>query len=89
MLATMIDTMDTVYATYRDMPDEQMSEFYNHIGMAAWTSSYTTKNMKPKAGRASYVNQVRYLVDTNAGAYAAALWIATIAHTIAQYKDAY
>lgn len=43
--------------------------------------------MHYRAGRASYVKQARYLTEVDAGAYAAAMWIAVIVRTITQFKE--
>ncbi|XP_032676558.1 triokinase/FMN cyclase-like isoform X2 [Odontomachus brunneus] len=84
---TMIDTMDAVYTMYGKILNEHVNDFYDKIAAAAWKGCDSTKNMKPKAGRASYVKQARYLTEVDAGAYAAATWISTIIHTITHYKD--
>lgn len=40
-----------------------------------------------RAGRASYTKQTQYLTQVDAGAYAAATWIAAIARTITLFKE--
>ncbi|EFN87717.1 Dihydroxyacetone kinase [Harpegnathos saltator] len=75
---TMIDTMDAVYTTYEKIPSKDCNVFYSKIAAAAWKGCDSTKDMKPKAGRASYVKQAKYLTKEDAGAYAAAIWIDAI-----------
>ncbi|GAB1867170.1 Triokinase/FMN cyclase [Camponotus japonicus] len=84
---TMIDTMDAVYAMYKRMLKEHPNDFYDRLAAAAWKGCDSTKDMKPQAGRASYVKQARYLTEVDAGAYAAATWIAVIVRTITQFKE--
>ncbi|XP_043479204.1 triokinase/FMN cyclase-like isoform X2 [Leptopilina heterotoma] len=45
-----------------------------------------TKNMTPKAGRASYVKQAEFLTQVDAGAYAITTWITAIVNTILNFK---
>ncbi|XP_012525510.1 triokinase/FMN cyclase isoform X2 [Monomorium pharaonis] len=84
---TMIDTMHGACMTYEKLLKEYSSDFYDKIAAAAWEGCYSTKNMKPKAGRASYIKQAQYLTDVDAGAYAAAIWIAAIVQTIAHFEE--
>ncbi|XP_014483599.1 PREDICTED: triokinase/FMN cyclase-like isoform X2 [Dinoponera quadriceps] len=79
---TMIDTMDAVCTMSRKILNERASDFYEKIVTAAWEGCNSTKNMRPKAGRASYVKQAQYLTKTDAGSYVAAIWITTIAETM-------
>ncbi|KAG5318886.1 TKFC cyclase, partial [Pseudoatta argentina] len=83
---TMIDTMYAAYTTYEKLLKECPSDFYEKITAAAWEGCYSTRNMKPKAGRASYIKQAQYLMEMDAGAYAAAIWIAAIVQTITHFK---
>lgn len=83
----MIDTMDATCTMYEKMLREHPSDFYDRLAAAAWKGCDSTKDMKPKAGRASYVKQARYLTEVDAGAYAAATWIAAIVRTITQFKE--
>ncbi|RLU16437.1 hypothetical protein DMN91_010505 [Ooceraea biroi] len=84
---TMIDTMYATCITYEKLLNEDWNNFYDQITTAAWEGCDSTKNMKPKAGRASYIKQTRYLTEVDAGAYAAATWIAAIARTIMHFTE--
>lgn len=84
---TMIDTMDAVCTMYEKMLKEHPNNFYDRLASAAWKGCDSTKNMKPKAGRASYVKQAQYLTEVDAGAFAAATWIVAIVRTITQFKE--
>lgn len=84
---TMIDTMHAACTTYEKLLEENPSDFYDKIATAAWEGCYSTKHMKPKAGRASYIKQTQYLMDMDAGAYGAAIWIASIVQTITHFKE--
>lgn len=44
-------------------------------------------NVCNRAGRASYIKQAQYLTEVDAGAYAAAIWIAAIVQTITHFKE--
>ncbi|XP_011869124.1 PREDICTED: bifunctional ATP-dependent dihydroxyacetone kinase/FAD-AMP lyase (cyclizing)-like isoform X2 [Vollenhovia emeryi] len=81
---TMIDTMHGACTAYERLLEEAIfpGDFYDKIMAAAWEGCYSTRNMKPKAGRASYIKQAQYLTEVDAGAYAAAIWIAAIVQTI-------
>ncbi|XP_071562550.1 triokinase/FMN cyclase isoform X2 [Temnothorax nylanderi] len=85
---TMIDTMYAACTTYEKLlKEEDPSDFYDKIAAAAWEGCYSTRNMKPKAGRASYIKQAQYLTEVDAGAYAAAIWTAAIVQTITHFKE--
>ncbi|XP_024878569.1 triokinase/FMN cyclase-like isoform X1 [Temnothorax curvispinosus] len=85
---TMIDTMYAACTTYEKLlKEEDPSDFYDKIAAAAWEGCYSTRNMKPKAGRASYIKQAQYLTEVDAGAYAAAIWTAAIVRTITHFKE--
>lgn len=82
---TMIDTMYAVCTMYEKLLNEDWNKFYDRIIAAAWEGCNSTRNMKPRAGRASYIKQTQYLTEVDAGAYAAATWIAAIAQTIMHF----
>ncbi|KAL0112622.1 hypothetical protein PUN28_012122 [Cardiocondyla obscurior] len=85
---TMLDAMHAACAAYEKLLKKQPSEiFYDEIATAAWDGCNATKLMEPRAGRASYVKQARYLTEVDAGAYAAAVWISAIVQSITHFKE--
>ncbi|KYQ56693.1 Bifunctional ATP-dependent dihydroxyacetone kinase/FAD-AMP lyase (cyclizing) [Trachymyrmex zeteki] len=82
-----IDTMYAAYKMYEKLLKKYPNDFYEKITAAAWEGCYSTRNMKPRAGRASYIKQAQYLTEMDAGAYAAAIWITVIVQTITHFKE--
>ncbi|KZC10644.1 Bifunctional ATP-dependent dihydroxyacetone kinase/FAD-AMP lyase (cyclizing) [Dufourea novaeangliae] len=79
---SMIDVMNAVCETYESALHNKMDDICTALKTAAWEACEATKNMKPKVGRASYVKQVQYLKNVDAGAYGVATWIGAIADVI-------
>lgn len=84
---TMIDVLDAACATYAMALANSSSDVYEEVEEAAWRACEATKNMKPRAGRASYVKQSLYLREVDAGAYAAASWISVVTRTIRTFTE--
>ncbi|XP_076246316.1 triokinase/FMN cyclase [Calliopsis andreniformis] len=79
---SMVDVIHAVCESYEHALDKELVEICNAVKVAAWQACEATKNMKPKVGRASYVKQIQYLQNVDAGAYGVATWIDTIANVL-------
>ncbi|XP_012275857.1 triokinase/FMN cyclase isoform X2 [Orussus abietinus] len=79
---TMLDVLDPACKIF----EENLSGFYEEtvtmVIEGVWRACNETKNMEPRAGRASYVKQAIHLKDSDAGAYAVATWINAIGQVI-------
>ncbi|XP_076626075.1 triokinase/FMN cyclase isoform X1 [Colletes latitarsis] len=79
---SMIDVLNAVCETYENVLSNELVEICVAVEATAWRVCEETKNMKPKVGRASYVKQVQYLQNVDAGAHAVATWIGAIVNVI-------
>ncbi|XP_068632431.1 triokinase/FMN cyclase-like [Battus philenor] len=82
---TMLDTLHTAAAAFRDNLEQDLKTLLLRTADAAETGCRSTADMTARAGRASYVSS-EYVQDEDAGARAAAIWLQAILNFIA---DAY
>ncbi|XP_029049358.2 triokinase/FMN cyclase-like isoform X3 [Osmia bicornis bicornis] len=83
---SMVDVINAVCEVYEGSLDKPLVELCEIIKTAAWTACESTKNMKPRVGRASYVKQEQYLQNVDAGAYGVATWVHAITDVIKNAK---
>lgn len=83
---TMLDALEPACRTYEELVTASSVNITNVIN-ATWQGCEATKNMKARAGRASYVKKEHYSQQVDAGAYAAAIWITAVAQTIMDFKE--
>ncbi|XP_053971250.1 triokinase/FMN cyclase-like isoform X1 [Hylaeus volcanicus] len=83
---SMIDVINAVCETYEKMLHNQLVEICTAVKTAAWQACEATKHMEPKVGRASYVKQLQYLQNVDAGAHGVATWIGAITDVIKSIK---
>ncbi|XP_014236373.1 triokinase/FMN cyclase-like [Trichogramma pretiosum] len=74
---TMIDVLEP---TLQDLKSNFANDaVLSIVAKAAEKHAEATKYLIPRAGRASYVKQLKYLKDMDAGAFGASVWIKAIA----------
>lgn len=83
---SMIDVISAVCEKYENMLNKPITEICEILKTVAWQACESTKNMKPKVGRASYVKQEQYLQNADAGAHGVATWINAITDVIKNAK---
>ena len=83
---SMVDVIHAVCEVYEGSLDKPLVELCEIIKTAAWKACESTKNMKPRVGRASYVKQEQYLQNVDAGAYGVATWVHAITDVIKNAK---
>ncbi|XP_015597542.1 triokinase/FMN cyclase [Cephus cinctus] len=83
---TMLDALDAACKEFEGHLSRPYKEAAVKAAEAARLGCNSTKDMKPKAGRASYVSQAIYLQGVDAGAYAVSIWIDAIAKTLVNFE---
>ncbi|XP_033214433.1 triokinase/FMN cyclase-like isoform X2 [Belonocnema kinseyi] len=81
---TMLDAMDPGCKELENNLSQSLpyTEVVKKIVKAVQEGCEATKNLVPKAGRASYVKQAEFLKQADAGAYAVSIWIQAVATTL-------
>ncbi|XP_017756016.1 PREDICTED: triokinase/FMN cyclase-like [Eufriesea mexicana] len=83
---SMIDALHALCETFESVLHKPLSEICDVLKKATWQACESTKNMKPKVGRASYVKQAQYLQNADAGAYAVATCVDAVTDVIKNVK---
>ncbi|KAJ8682575.1 hypothetical protein QAD02_018367 [Eretmocerus hayati] len=79
---TMIDVLEPSLRRFEENLSLPPAEVGKLVATCALESAESTKNLIPRAGRASYVKQAEYLKGVDAGAFAVATWINAVVKTL-------
>ncbi|XP_043519333.1 triokinase/FMN cyclase-like isoform X2 [Frieseomelitta varia] len=83
---SLIDALNATCETFENNLHKPLAEICDAIRIATWQACESTKNMKPRVGRASYVKQKQYFQNVDAGAYAVAVCVETITNVLKDLK---
>ncbi|KAK0161994.1 hypothetical protein PV327_008378 [Microctonus hyperodae] len=81
---TMLDALNPAWEIFNKCANNELTyeEAINLVAKSARNGCDATKKMNPNAGRASYVKQMEFLQDVDAGAFGVVIWIDAITKTL-------
>ncbi|XP_050472812.1 triokinase/FMN cyclase-like isoform X3 [Bombus huntii] len=83
---SMVDALNAFCDTFENLLHKPLVDICDALKIATWKACESTKNMKAKVGRASYVKQTQYFQNVDAGAYAVATCVEAITNVLKNFN---
>ncbi|XP_076484163.1 triokinase/FMN cyclase isoform X8 [Bombus vancouverensis nearcticus] len=83
---SMVDALNAFCDTFENLLHKPLVDICDALKIATWKACESTKNMKAKVGRASYVKQTQYFQKVDAGAYAVATCVEAITNVLKNFN---